>query len=350
MGRNNKFKNIFSSENKSTYIIAEMSANHAGSKERALEIIRAAKDAGADCVKVQTYTPETMTLDSDKKWFKIDKGTWEGENLYSLYQKAYTPWEWQEELKNESERIGIDFFSTPYDNTAVDFLEDLGVEFYKVASFSITNLPFLKYLAQKGKPIIMSTGMATLAEIDEAVRTIKEIGNDQLALLNCSSAYPSIADDMNLKNIKNLEETFDVPVGLSDHSLGSVAAVTSVAMGAKIIEKHFCMSREIENPDASFSMEPDEFKKMVDDIRAAERAIGKIDYSISEKEKNSRIFRRSIFAVEDIKAGEELTEENIKIIRPGYGLKPKHWDNVLKTKAIKDIKKGTPLSFDLIKG
>jgi pseudaminic acid synthase len=332
------------------YIIAEMSANHAGSKERALEIIRAAKDAGVDCVKVQTYTPETMTLDSDKKWFKIDKGTWEGENLYSLYQKAYTPWEWQEELKNEAERIGIDFFSTPYENTAVDFLEDLGVEFYKVASFSITNLPFLKYLAKKDKPIIMSTGMATLAEIDEAVRTVREAGNEQLALLNCSSAYPSIADDMNLKNIKNLEETFGVPVGLSDHSLGSVAAVTSIAMGAKIIEKHFCISREIENPDSSFSMEPDEFKKMVDDIRAAERAIGKIDYSISEKEKNSRIFRRSIFAVEDIKAGEKLTEENIKIIRPGFGLKPKHWDNVLKTKAIKDIEKGTPLSFNLIKG
>jgi len=332
------------------YIIAEMSANHAGSKERALEIIRAAKDAGADCVKVQTYTPETMTLDSDKKWFKIDKGTWEGENLFSLYQKAYTPWEWQEELKNEAENIGIDFFSTPYENTAVDFLEDLGVEFYKVASFSITNLPFLKYLAQKGKPIIMSTGMATLAEIDEAVRTIRKTGNNQLALLNCSSAYPSIADDMNLKNIKNLEETFGVPVGLSDHSLGSVAAVTSVAMGAKIIEKHFCMSREIENPDSSFSMEPDEFKKMIDDIRAAEKAIGKIDYSISEKEKNSRIFRRSIFVVEDIKAGEELTEENIKIIRPGFGLKPKHWDNVLGTKAIKDIEKVTPLSFELIKG
>lgn len=336
-------------ENKPAYIIAEMSANHAGSKDRALEIIYAAKKAGADCVKVQTYTPDTMTIDSDQKWFQIDKGTWEGENLYSLYQKAYTPWEWQEELKNEAENIGIDFFSTPYENTAVDFLEDLGVEFYKVASFSITNIPFLKYLAQKGKPIIMSTGMATLAEIDEAVRTIREAGNDQLALLNCSSAYPSIADDMNLKNIKNLEETFGVPIGLSDHSLGSVAAVTSVAMGAKIIEKHFCMSREIENPDASFSMEPDEFKKMVDDIRAAERAIGKIDYSISEKEKNNRLFRRSIFAVKDIKSGEELTEENIRVIRPGHGLKPKNWDNVLHKKALKDIEKGTPLNWDLIK-
>jgi pseudaminic acid synthase len=350
MSQTIKFDDRLIGEDQPAYIIAEMSANHAGNKERALEIIKAAKDAGADCVKVQTYTPETMTLDSDKKWFKIDMGTWEGENLYSLYQKAYTPWEWQEDLKKEAERISIDFFSTPYENTAVDFLEDLGVEFYKVASFSITNIPFLKYLAKKNKPIIMSTGMATLAEIDEAVRTIRNEGNDQLALLNCSSAYPSIPDDMNLKNIKNLKETFALPVGLSDHSLGSVAAVTSIAMGAKIIEKHFCLSREIENPDSSFSMEPDEFKKMVEDIRAAERAIGQVDYSVSEKEQESRIFRRSIFVTEDIKAGEELTDDNIKIIRPGFGLKPKHWDKVLGKKAVNKIKKGTPLSFDLIKG
>ena len=337
-------------DDKPAYIIAEMSANHAGSKDRALEIIRAAKDAGADCVKIQTYTPDTITLDSDKKWFKIDKGTWEGENLYSLYQKAYTPWEWQEDLKKEAEKAGIDFFSTPYEKTAVDFLENLEVEFYKVASFSITNLPFLKYLAKKGKPIIMSTGMATLAEIDEAVRIIREAGNNQLALLNCSSAYPSIPDDMNLKKINHMKETFNVPVGLSDHTLGSVAAVTSIAMGSNIIEKHFCMSREIENPDSSFSMEPEEFKKMVDDIKAAEKAIGEIDYSISEKVKESRKFRRSIFAVEDINEGEKLTEENIKIIRPGYGLKPKHWGNVIGKKALKTIEKGTPLSFDLIKG
>jgi pseudaminic acid synthase len=342
-------KNRTIGESKPAYIIAEMSANHAGSKKRALEIIRAAKDAGADCVKVQTYTPDTMTIDSSKKCFQIDKGTWEGENLYNLYKKAYTPWEWQEELKNEAERIGIDFFSTPYENTAVDFLENLGVEFYKVASFSIINIPFLKYLAQKNKPIIMSTGMATLGEIEEAVRTIREEGNNNLALLNCSSAYPSIPDDMNLKNIKNLEEIFDLPVGLSDHSLGSVAAVTSIAMGAKIIEKHFCLSREIENPDASFSMEPAEFKQMVDDIRVAEKAIGKVDYSISEKEKESRIFRRSIFVVDDIKAGEKLTEKNVRIIRPGHGLKPKNWYKVLGKGAVKDIEKGTPLDWSLIK-
>jgi pseudaminic acid synthase len=326
------------------YIIAEMSANHAGSKKRALQIIRAAKEAGADCVKVQTYTPETMTFNSDKKWFQIDKGTWEGENLYNLYQKAYTPWEWQEDLKKEAEKSGIDFFSTPYEKTAVDFLEDLGVEFYKVASFSITNLPFLKYLAKKNKPIIMSTGMATLGEIEEAVNVIKENSNENLALLNCSSAYPSVPNDMNLKKIKHLHDTFNLPVGLSDHSLGSVAAIASIAMGGKIIEKHFCLSRDIENPDSSFSMEPAEFKKMVADIRATERAIGNIDYSISEKEQESRRFRRSIFAVEDIKAGEKLTEDNIRIIRPGYGLKPKKWEKVLNKKALKDIEKGTPLN------
>jgi len=331
------------------YIIAEMSANHAGSKKRALQIIRAAKEAGADCVKVQTYTPETMTFNSDKKWFQIDKGTWEGENLYNLYQKAYTPWEWQEDLKKEAEKSGIDFFSTPYEKTAVDFLEDLGVEFYKVASFSITNLPFLKYLAKKNKPIIMSTGMATLGEIEEAVNVIKENSNENLALLNCSSAYPSVPNDMNLKKIKHLHDTFNLPVGLSDHSLGSVAAIASIAMGGKIIEKHFCLSRDIENPDSSFSMEPAEFKKMVADIRATERAIGNIDYSISEKEQESRRFRRSIFAVEDIKAGEKLTEDNIRIIRPGYGLKPKKWEKVLNKKALKDIEKGTPLNWDLIK-
>ncbi|PTV93028.1 N-acetylneuraminate synthase [Halanaerobium saccharolyticum] len=344
-----KINNKEIGDNNPAYIIAEMSANHAGSKERALKIISAAKKAGADCVKVQTYTPDTITLNSNKKWFQIDKGTWEGENLYSLYQKAYTPWEWQEDLKKEAERIGIDFFSTPYENEAVDFLENLDVDFYKVASFSITNIPFLKYLAQKDKPIIMSTGMATLGEIEDAVKVIRENGNDKLALLNCSSAYPSIPDDMNLKKIGHLKETFNLPVGLSDHSLGSVAAVTSIAMGAKIIEKHFCLSREIENPDSSFSMEPDEFKNMVEDIRAAERAIGKIDYSLTEKQKESRKFRRSIFVTNDIKADEKITENNIKIIRPGYGLKPKHWDKVLGKKVIKDIDKGEPLIWDIIK-
>lgn len=332
-----------------TYIIAEMSANHGGEKNRAIEIIHKAKEAGADCVKLQTYTPDTMTLDSQKKYFLINEGLWGGENLYSLYDKAHTPWEWQKDLKKEAEKVGIDFFSTPYENKSVDFLEKLDVNFYKVASFSLTNLPFLKYLASKGKPIIMSTGMGTLGEIEEAVYTIRNEGNDQLALLNCSSSYPSIPQDMNLKKIPHMKETFKVPVGLSDHTLGSVSAVAAVAKGAKIIEKHFCLSRDIKTPDSSFSMEPQEFEEMVQNIRATEKAIGEINYEISKKEKKSRKFRRSIFVVSNIKAGERFTKENIRIIRPGHGLKPKYYEDILEKKATKNIEKATPLEWDMVK-
>lgn len=332
-----------------TYIIAEMSANHAGSKKRAKKIIRAAKDAGADCIKIQTYTPDTMTIDSDKEPFKVEKGEWEGENLYSLYEKAHTPWEWHSELKEEAEKVGLDFFSTPYEKTAVDFLEKIGIDFYKVASFEITHIPFLEYLASKGKPIIMSTGLATLGEIEEAVDAVKSQGNEQLALLKCSSAYPAVPEDMNLKNIKHLSETFDVPTGFSDHSLGSVSAITAVAMGANIIEKHLCISRDIENPDSSFSMEPDEFKHMVEDIRTAEKAIGDVNYDLSEREKESKIFRRSIFAVKDIQSGEKFTKENIRVIRPEAGLKPKYFSEILGKKANKDIEKGTPLNWSLVR-
>lgn len=348
MSKSIKIKDRLIGEDQPCYIIAEMSANHGGDKNRAKEIIHAAKEAGADCIKIQTYTPDTMTIDSDKEYFEIKKGTWKGENLYKLYGKAYTPWEWQAELKEEAEKIGLDFFSTPYEETSVDFLEELGVELYKVASFEVTHIPFLKYLASKGKPIIMSTGMATLGEIEEAVQAIRSEGNEELALLQCSSAYPAVSEDMNLKTIKNLEETFGVPAGLSDHSLGSIAAVTAVAMGAKIIEKHFCLSRDIKTPDSSFSMEPAEFREMVDDIRAAERAIGKVYYGLSEKEKTSRIFRRSIFAVKNIKKGEKLTEDKIRVIRPGHGLEPKYWQEVLGRKAAEDIEKGTPLDWTLI--
>lgn len=229
-------------DNQPVYIIAEMSANHAGSLERAKEIIHSAKEAGADCIKIQTYTPDTMTIDSDLDWFCITDGTWKGNNLYQLYQKAYTPWEWQAELKAEADRIGIDFFSTPFDRTSVDFLETIGVEFYKIASFELVDLPLLAYVASKGKPIILSTGMGTLSEIEDAVNTIRKAGNDQLVLLRCASAYPAVTDEMNLRTMQNMAETFDVPVGLSDHSFGSVAAVVAVALGAKVIEKHFCIS------------------------------------------------------------------------------------------------------------
>ena len=330
------------------YIIAEMSANHAGDIVRAKEIIHAAKEAGADCVKIQTYTPDTLTIDCDNSYFHISDGTWNGENLYQLYQKAYTPWEWQGELFEEAKKAGIDFFSTPFDNTSVDFLEEIGMEFYKIASFELVDIPLIEYVASKGKPMIMSTGMATLAEIDEAVAAVRNQGNDNFALLRCASAYPAITDEMNLKTMQNMGETFGVPFGLSDHSIGSVGAVTAVALGASIIEKHFCIDRSIENPDSSFSMNPAEFKQMVCDIRQAEKAIGCVKYGPSEQEKSSQVFRRSIFCVRDIKKGEKITSENARIIRPGYGLSPKYYNDILGQIALTDIERGTPLKLSLI--
>lgn len=331
-----------------TYVIAEMSANHAGSIDRAKEIIHAAKEAGADCVKIQTYTPDTMTIDCNNKYFQITDGTWKGENLYHLYEKAYTPWEWQADLKNEADKIGIDFLSTPFDKTSVDFLESIGMEFYKIASFELVDIPLIEYVASKGKPIIMSTGMGTLGEIDEAVEAIRRQGNNQIALLKCASAYPAITDDMNLKTMVNMAQTFGVSVGLSDHSMGALGAVTAVALGAQIIEKHFCISREIENPDSSFSMEPEEFKSMINDIRTVEKAVGKVRYGVSNQEKDNISFRRSIFVVKDVKAGEVFTDENIRVIRPGDGIPPKYYDSVLGRVSTKDIKRGTPLNFNMI--
>lgn len=335
-------------DNTPVYIIAEMSANHAGSLERAKEIIHAAKEAGADCVKIQTYTPDTITIDCKNEFFRIKDGIWGGETLYELYGKAYTPWEWQPKLKEEADKIGIDFFSTPFDNTAVDFLEETGVEFYKIASFELVDIPLIEYTASKGKPMIMSTGMSSLAEIDEAVQAVRRQGNEQLALLRCASAYPAITDEMNLKTMRNMGEVFDVPVGLSDHSMGSVGAIAAVALGAKVIEKHFCLDREIENPDASFSMTPQEFEQMVKDVRQTETAIGTVRYGCSEQEKSNIGFRRSVFAVEDIKQGELLTKKNIRVIRPGYGLAPKYFTQILGQRALRNIEKGTPIQFELI--
>lgn len=331
-----------------TYIIAEMSANHAGDIERAKEIIYAAKEAGADCIKIQTYTPDTITIDCDLPYFHISDGTWNGENLYQLYQKAFTPWEWQRELKEEADKLQIDFFSSPFDNTAVDFLEEIGVEFYKIASFELVDIPLIEYVASKKKPIIMSTGMATLAEIDEAVAAVRGQGNDDLALLRCASAYPAITDEMNLRTMQNMKETFGVPVGLSDHSMGAVGAVTAVALGASIIEKHFCLDRAIENPDSSFSMSPSEFKQMVKDVRQAEMAIGCVKYGPTRQEMGNLQFRRSIFCVKDIKKGEKITKDNVRIIRPGYGLVPKYYNEIMGQKALQDIRRGTPLQFDMI--
>lgn len=328
------------------YIIAEMSANHAGSIERALEMIHVAKEAGADCVKIQTYTPDTMTIDCHNQYFNIEKGTWEGENLYSLYQKAYTPWEWHKQLCDEAAKAGIDFLSTPFDNTSVDFLEELGMSFYKIASFELVDIPLLEYIASKNKPIIMSTGMGSIEEIIEAVDAIYSTGNRQLALMKCSSAYPAKSEEMNLATICDMKKRFDIPVGLSDHSMGAFSAATAVALGANIIEKHFCISRAIKNPDSTFSMEPDEFRDMVDQVREVEKAMGKVSYGVSKQEETNACFRRSLFVVKDIAAGEKLTPENIRSIRPAYGLKPKYYKEVLGKVAKHAIRRGTPLSFE----
>lgn len=342
-------KNREISQGLPAYIIAEMSANHAGSIHYAKEIIHAAKEAKADCIKIQTYTADTITLNCHNKYFNIDKGTWKGENLYSLYQKAYTPWEWQAELKEEADKIGIDFFSTPFDKTAVDFLESIGIEFYKIASFELIDIPLIKYVASKGKPIIMSTGMGSLEEIKEAVETVFKEGNDQLALLKCSSAYPAIPNDMNLATIKYLHEIFGLPIGLSDHSEGSLGAVTSVALGGCIIEKHLCLSKSIETPDSSFSMEPEDFAKMVKDVRTIEKAIGKVSFGPTDSEQSNYVFRRSIFISKNVKSGEKVTEENIRVVRPGYGLAPKFYNQVLGKTFVKNIEAGTPLTLDCIK-
>ena len=337
---------LYKKINEKVYCIAEMSGNHAGSKDRAIEILHAAKESGADCIKIQTYTPDTLTLDCHNEYFNIEGGTWDGENLYSLYQKAYTPWEWQLDLKEEAEKIGIDFLSTAFDATSVDFLESINLDFYKIASFELTDIPLIKRVASTKKPIIMSTGMGTLEEIKEAVEAVKQTGNNQLVLLKCSSDYPAVTDEMNLNTMVDLKR-FDVPVGLSDHSMGSIGVVAAVAMGARVIEKHFCVSRKVKNPDSSFSLEPQEFKKMVEDIRTAELAMGQVKYGPSNREMANLKFRRSIFCSKDIKAGETITNENIKIIRPSFGLAPKYIDDILGKKAKEDIAFGTPVKWEM---
>lgn len=334
-----------------TYIIAEMSANHNQDFDRAVKIIEAAKETGADAIKLQTYTPDTLTIDCDNEYFCIGKGTiWEGRNLYDLYGEAYTPWEWQPKLKDLANDLGLAFFSTPFDHTAVDFLEQMDVPAYKVASFEIVDLPLIRRIAQTGKPIIMSTGMATLAEIDEAVRTIREVGGEQLALLKCTSAYPASPEEMNLCTIPHLAKAFNVPVGLSDHTLGIAVPVAAVALGACVVEKHFTLSRDVPGPDSVFSLEPHEFKAMVDAIRIAEKALGEVRYEVTEREEASRIFRRSLFVVQDVGVGEMFTEENVRSIRPGYGLHTRYLDQVLGRRAARDIERGTPLSWDIVAG
>ncbi|MHC4308527.1 MAG: pseudaminic acid synthase [Planctomycetota bacterium] len=333
-----------------TYIIAEMSANHNKDFEKAAKIIEEASKVGADAIKLQTYTPDTMTINARNEYFKIKGTLWEGKNLYDLYGEAYTPWTWQPKLQEVANSLGLDLFSTPFDSTAVDFLEKMNVPAYKIASFELVDLELLKKVAKTGKPIIMSTGMGSLAEIEEAVVTVRDAGNEQIALLKCTSAYPAPPKEMNLRTIPHLAEVFGLPVGLSDHTLGSEVAVAAVALGACIVEKHFTLSRKIHGPDSAFSLEPHEFKEMVEAIRITEKALGDVHYDVTEHEAVSRIFRRSLFVVQDIRAGETFTSENVRSIRPGYGLHPRYLDEVIGQCASSDIERGTPLSWSLIAG
>lgn len=336
--------------NTHVYIIAEMSANHCGDKELAKKIIKKAKEIGADAVKVQTYTADTITIDCDNEEFQIkDKNSlWDGENLYSLYQKAYTPWEWQGELKQFADSIGIDFFSTPFDYTAVDFLQSINVPCFKIASFEAMDYPLIKYAAKFKKPMIISTGVSSLEEIQGAIDACKEVGNNDITLLKCTSAYPAKLEDMNIITIKDMFERFapqGVKIGLSDHSMSNIPAVTAVSLGATVIEKHFTLDRNLGGADAGFSLEPSEFKSLVEDIRATEKVLGKVNYEINE---SNRKFARSLYAVKDIKKGEKFTPENIRSIRPSNGLHPKYYEEILGKEATCDIKFGTPLNKDLI--
>ena len=330
----------------SVYIIAEMSANHCGDKELAKNIIKKAKEIGADAVKIQTYTADTITIDCDNEEFQIkDKNSlWNGENLYKLYQKAYTPWEWQSELKEYADSIEIDFFSTPFDYTAVDFLENINVPLYKIASFEAIDYPLIKYAAKFCKPMIISTGISNLDEIQGAIDACKSVGNNDITLLKCTSAYPAKLEDMNIITIKDMIERFSpqgVKIGLSDHSMSNIPAITAVSLGARVIKKHFTLDRNLGGADAGFSLEPDEFKSLIDDIRAAEKVLGQVDYSINE---NNRKFARSLYVVKDIKKGEKFTSENIRSIRPSNGLHPKFYEEILGKTAACDIKFGTPLN------
>ncbi len=331
------------------FIIAELSANHNQNYDIAVQSIKAIKDCGADAVKLQTYTPDTLTIDSDKDYFKIQQGTiWDGTTLYQLYQKAYTPWEWQPKLKKLADELGLICFSSPFDKTAVDFLEQMKVPAYKIASFEIVDLPLIEYVASKGKPIIISTGIATKDEIKEAVDVCRKTGNDQIALLKCTSEYPASIEDANLKTIPAMAKRFNVVVGLSDHTLGTIVPLASTAIGAKIIEKHFILDKRLGGPDAVFSLEPQEFKNMVDGVRQVEKSLGKISFELTEKIKKSRSFARSLFIVKDMKAGERFSDENVRSIRPSTGLPPKYLKEILGKKAKRNIERGTPLSWDLI--
>jgi pseudaminic acid synthase len=329
------------------FIVAELSANHRHRLDLALDTIKAMKAAGADAVKLQTYTPGTMTLDCANERFRIRGGTlWDGKTLYELYQEAMTPWEWHDGLKDAAERLGLVFFSTPFDKTATDFLAKLDVPLYKIASFEMTDIPLIEHVAAKGKPVLMSTGIATLPEIEEAISACRGAGNDQIALLKCTSAYPAPAAEANLLTIPDMARRFKCTIGISDHTLGSTVPVAAVALGARIIEKHFILDRELGGPDAAFSMEPDEFRDLVRAVRETESALGKASYELSDKTRGSRTFARSLFIARDVKKGEAVSDENVRSVRPAGGLAPKHLRTVLGKKFRSDHPLGTPLAFE----
>lgn len=340
------FKMFHKIYNHETYVIAEMSANHGGSLENALEIVRQSAKSGADCLKIQTYTPDSLTINCNNEMFQIHEGLWDGYKLYDLYAVAKTPYEWQKYIKEECDICGIDFLSTPFGNNDVDFLESIGCEAYKIASFELIDIPLIEYTASKGKPIIISCGMGSTEEIQEALDACYRSGNRQIALLKCCSEYPANWKDMHLSNIPDMKKRFQVPVGLSDHSEGIIGAVVGVSMGACIIEKHVKLD-EIKSVDDEFSMSMDAFAEMVQKIRITKQIIGKVKYGPIGEEKNNLKFRRSLFAIKNIKAGEKITSENIRSIRPSNGLKPKFLSEIIGKVAKYDIAYGTPLTFDM---
>lgn len=343
-----KIKNFNINKDSQVFIIAELSANHNGSLETALETVRAAKRAGADCIKLQTYTADTITIDSKKEDFLIKGTLWDGKNLYELYQEAYTPWEWHQIIFEEAERNGLICFSSPFDKTAVDLLESLNAPAYKIASFEITDIPLIEYTASKGKPIIMSTGIATTEDIELALDACRRMGNNDIALLKCTSSYPAPIEEANMVMVKDFAERFGVITGLSDHTMGATVPVVATCFGAKIIEKHFILDRSIGGPDASFSMNEQEFTAMVKSVREAEKAMGVVDYQLTDKQAKGKDFSRSLYVVKDLKKGELITEEHVKSIRPGFGLHPKYYNQIIGKKSNQDLEKGTRMRLDFL--
>jgi pseudaminic acid synthase len=343
-----KIEDFEISKTSKVFIIAELSANHNGSIATAIATIKAAKRAGADCIKLQTYTADTLTINSDKEDFLIKGTIWEGKNYYQLYQEAYTPWEWHEELMQVAKEEGLICFSSPFDKTAVDFLETLNVPAYKIASFEITDIPLIEYVASKGKPVIISTGIAENEDIVLALDACRRMGNNDIALLKCTSSYPAPINEANMVMVKDLAERYNVISGLSDHTMGDTVPIVATCFGAKIIEKHFILNHSIGGPDASFSMDEAEFTAMVKAVRQAESAIGKVNYTLTEKQAKGKDFSRSLYVVKDIKKDELFTKENIRSIRPGFGLHPKYYHKILGKKAAQDIEIGTRLSLEMM--